>query len=343
VSRIELVAIALAGACLAAGCGGSDGGGAATRPAPDPTTAPAAGPSLPDAYAEEMAAGAAEIIVDPDATVARDEPTYVQREKHPSGTLSGICRFAGELVRTPPPPKTADLTDGPWAIRDPLEGEVDYYANINIRKPRYYRQSRRTIRPTHVVLMFRGVEAGRRPPLTPTGFMAIHGYLRGLRGNHGNRTNITFAPRGTRVTFFTYEAFPCTFVLSRGGSGEELFRGRVTYKDEGAERKKEVGGGKKIWIASRPDAIQSPILRDLGHYAVATARRPWQFGHLFLVDNPYVEVVGGSFEIRNVPAGRHRVEMIYHPPTARIGFFMSLVGVFLLCFVLVSFSWEWKS
>ncbi len=268
-------------------------------------------PEVPEEFTGELSAGETEIMVNEGPPAPRAEPAYLWKKDFPCGKLSGICRFVGPLVRRPPPPELADLARGEYAIRGPLKGEVGYYSNIKIRKPRFYR-GYPNLHPTHVSLIFRDIQVGRRPRLTPTGFMAIHGYVRGLRGNHGGNTNINFAPLGTRVTFFTYEAYPCTFLLTQLATGKNVFTGRVSYKDEGAERKKDVGRGHKIWIASKPNHIQSPILRQPGQYRVTTKRHPWKTGHLFLVDNPYVEVVSGGFEIKDLPPGKHRME-VWHP------------------------------
>ena len=303
-------------ALVLAGCRGSrqpgGGAGAKSRPASQ-ATRPAEEPKLPDEVAGALSAGATEILVNDDDIQARPEPTYVRKEDCPVGKLSGVCRFLGPLVRRPQPPGPEDLAKGPCAITEPLKGEVDYYTNIRIRKPQYYRNGRNGYpQPSHVVLIFREVKLGRRAPLTPTGFMAIHGYTKALRGNYGGRTNISFAPLHARVTFFTYEAYPCTFILSRADTGRNLFEGRVTYRDEGAKRAKDVGGGHRIWIASKPKPIQSPILRQPGRYTVTTRRHPWKVGHVFLVDNPYVAVVGGGFEVKDIPVGRHVVD-VWHP------------------------------
>jgi len=286
------------------------------RPTDDPATQAAtnpAAPEVPEQFAEDLSAGSTEILVNTDGPAVRAEPTYVRRPDCPSGKLSGICVFTGKL-KVPPTPKPEDLAKGPYAIKDPQPGEVDYYRNIKVYRPRYYRHGRRHREyfPTHVVLRMRDIKAGRRPPLMPTGFMAIHGYVKGLRGNHGNRTNITFAALNARVTFFTYEAHPCTFLLDRAETGERIFQGRVAYLDKGRKNAHEVGGGHKIWIASKPEPIQSPILRHPGLYRVSTVRHPWKIGCLFLVDNPYVEVVQGGFEIKDIPVGRHRMD-VWHP------------------------------
>jgi len=304
-------------AILAAGCGGGAGDDGRTKAESQPTTTrasqPASAPGMPEQFKAELTAGTTEILVNPDtAGVLHEEPTYVQKADAPCGKLSGVCRFVGRPQQAPPHP-AEDLVKGPYAIRDPVEGEVDYYQNIKIRGARYFaRTRRREIRPSHVVLMFRDVTEGRRAPLKPTGFFAMHGYVRALSGNYGGRTNITFTRPNTRVTFFTYEAYPCTFRLTRAEGGKRVFEGRVTYKDQGAKRAKEVGGGHKIWIASKPDPIQTPILRDLGLYKVTTKRHPWKLGYVFLVDNPYVAVVGGSFDIADLPVGKHRMD-IWHP------------------------------
>jgi len=279
---------------------------------PAATNVPAAVTNVPTELEREISAARTEIMVkvDPNAA-ARAEPTYTEVPDLPSGRLSGVCRFEppvrGRLDQVPP----ADLTNGPWACANPLPGELDYYVNARVRPPQYWRQEDRFISPTHVVLLFRDVRQGRRKPLLPTGFMAIHGYCRALSGNYGEGP-ISFAPAGSRPTFFTYEAFPATFVLTRADSGAELFRGKVSYVDEGRKNARQVGDGHSIWIASKPEPIQGPILREPGLYKVAVERRPWQFGYLWLVDNPYVAVVGGSFDIGDLPAGRLRVE-VWHP------------------------------
>jgi len=303
-------------AILSAGCGGageSDRPKAESQPTTTQASQPATGPSVPDEFKDELTAGSTEILVNADtAGLLREEPTYVQKADMPRGKLSGVCRFVGRPERAPAQ-AAEDLAKGPYAIKDPAKGEVDYYQNIKIRAPRYYTANRwREIRPSHVVLMFRDVAEGPREPLKPTGFMAMHGYVRALSGNYGGRTNITFTRPNTRVTFFTYEAFPCTFILTRADGEKRVFQGRVTYKDEGAKNAKEVGGGHKIWIASKPDPVQTPILQDLGLYKVTTKRHPWKLGYVFLVDNPYVAVVGGAFDIADLPAGKHRMD-IWHP------------------------------
>ena len=45
---------------------------------------------------------------------------------------------------------------------------------------------------------------------------------------------------------------------------------------------------------------------------MTTLRHPWKVGWLFMVDNPYVAVVGGGFEVLEVPVGRHVVD-VWHP------------------------------
>jgi len=309
---MRLPALGLGCLLAAAGCGD-------VKPAPKPppvTTEPAKqvqAPDVPDDFKDEFTAGETEVLVNADAAAPTGNKRYVQKPEHPSGTISGLCKFVKPpKARQPSGPQ--NLAEGPYAIKDRLDGEVEYYENIKIHAPSYMVRGRRRgqLFPSHVVLMIRDVKAGRRPPLMPAGFMAIHGYCKGLAGNYGARTNITFAALHTRATFFTYEAYPCTFYLTRAATGERVFEGRVSYKDKGRDRAKTVGGGREIWIASKPTPAQSPILREPGLYKVTTKRHPWKVGYLLLVDNPYAAVVRAGFEIRDVPVGRHRMD-VWHP------------------------------
>ncbi len=298
-------------AILLAGCGEPERDGA-NAPARQPTTRKADAPAIPEEFQEELTAGRTDILIDETAgSTVEAPPSYIQQADYPSGRLSGVCRFVGPVRRQSPPAEIGDAGKGEYAITDPMPGEVEYYNNIQIRRPQFYRSHPR-MAPTQVALIFRDVKVGSRRPLLPGGVMSIHGYVTSVAGNHSNRTPINFAPPNARVTFFTYEAFPCTFILSRVATGRQIFSGRVTYKDKGAERKTTVGGGHQIWIASKPDSIQSPILTEMGRYRVSTRRHPWKVGHLFVVDNPYVEVVGGSFDLKGIPVGRHRME-VWHP------------------------------
>ncbi|KKK83295.1 hypothetical protein LCGC14_2794820 [marine sediment metagenome] len=317
---------AVTAVCLALlpGCAEREPAPAASQPASRPAQVDKT-PDVPDEFAEELNAGATEILVNTDAASAPpDKPTYIQKQDYPSGTLSGVCWFEG-LQRKPRPPyprlpvpEVLDLAAGPDAIKDPMPGEVNYYKNIKIRRPVYAR-ARSGLFPTHVALMLRGVKVGRRPPLTPSGFMAMKGHCMALSGNYGDRTNLTFAPINTRVTFFTYEEYPCTWRVTRADTGKQLFEGKVAYKDLGKKNAHTVSAGHKIWILSKPKHIQSSILASAGLYNITTKRHPWKVGYVWLVDNPYVQVVSGSFVIKNVPVGKHRMD-VWHPvyePVAR--------------------------
>jgi len=280
-----------------------------------------------DGSDDDKAPGSMEVVVK--GTYDRSErETYKWDPKFPAGTIKGGCRLVKKKGTEFPTDEIIQLT-GANAIKDPAPKEQAYYENIGIKRRAWLSRMGRakdgyTYIPYNVAVMLRDVKVGRRPPLSRPVMMVRHGVIQpGDNSNHGGGT-VQFSPLHERAQFTTWDSFPSEIVVTRQGTTDVLFKQSVRYAQTENNKRKKNDKGPLVY---KPQFITTPLIREPGMYVVTDARHPWMRGYLFVVDNPYVTVTTYhkyyplcNFEIKDVPPGRHTLE-VWHPlykPVKRI-------------------------
>ena len=247
---------------------------------------------------DEEAQGGTEVLITTAAGGGSRRDEYVMDEKATRGALRGLCHFAGISGRIMVPDrKPVNLNAPENAIKDPTEGEKNYYENIKMKEPEYF-DSKGMVMGAFIIM--RGIKVGRLPPLNRPGFMAKNGTLNAL-GGHGE--NLCVGPLNERVTLGTFDKYPCDLVLTNIASKKVIFEGSVAYKDVSVTHNHTM-----------PQLLPSGVIRELGYYTCTCKRHPWQSSCLVVTDNPYVAMCNkdGQFEVPNVPIGTIKAE-IWHP------------------------------
>lgn len=292
----------------------------------DPTTKPEPEkkkelPKIPGAEAEEQA-GATEIVIK-DTTYAqsRKKDEYVQNDKLPAGTIEGLCFIASSAKSGKPAPPEPLTLEGAYAIKDPQNGELDYYRNLKVtaRKPDAYLGNGPgrlgNVGVWGVVLSLSNVKTGKRAPMSRPSFLVQKGQFGASWGSY-SASNFSFSALAERANVGTYDAFPCRAVFTFLSTKKQIFEGDVVSYDPAG--KKPLGGGGVEY--ARPTMAQSLPLMEPGMYQLTCARHPWQNAYLLVHDNPYVCVVQnhhdanqvGRFSMGDVPVGKHKL-IVWHP------------------------------
>jgi len=306
---------AVLAAALVAGCGDaqSKDRAPATKPTTqagdpnamnrvgDPSQPANLAPKVPDADDEDAQAGMEILVTNPRVDREADEGAYKRDATCPSGRLVGACRWAGKVInpRSVPGAKPIDCT-GPYAIKDPLKGEAEYFRNIRL-KERTYVGTYRGFFPTSVALMLRGIKKGRRAMVNRGNCMVREGRF---------RPHVQFNPIHERVMFGTYDSFATHVVMkSLDGSKTALDKNLSAFDRDTI---KPLGGG-GVHFTRRPTMLQSAVVHELGGYAITGKRHPWKAAYVFFVDNPYVVVSDrATFAMDHVPVGRWKMD-VWHP------------------------------
>jgi hypothetical protein len=273
--------------------------------APQRASATAKTPKLPDG---EDAEAAADVIIK-NTYDRHDKETYRMDEKAPVGHVRGACRFADCPTFRHNPPRLSDVPvdlSKPGSILDPKPGELDYYKGMKLVERRHIGALGDTYGPTDVVLMVHGVKAGRRAPLQRPVLIVKGGQIRTGGEFNYSQGNVQFAPLHERVQFFTWDTYPCRLVMAHAASGE------VFFETDLAKPKEDVEG----FRLTEQSMVQSPLLRKPGLYTITCKRHPWQKGHVFVVDNPYVAISNHAghgpspvFLVENLPLGKYQLEV----------------------------------
>jgi len=328
----NLAAAASLAACLS-GC----------RRAPEPAqtdgeqagTALATMPDVPGAADEKPAA--ADVLVKDDTVLKRfHKPTYVQDVKVPAGTLRGLCYVRTARRRRKPLPRShpVDIAKGPMAIKDPKEGEIEFFSKVRPRRPVYLGHHERTRRIGVVgaALFIPGIKKGLRKPMHWRNvFNTFNGRLSSFEGGPYDSSTLKFTPLKDRLIFRLYDPFPATFVLTDLSTGEVVCQ--QPMGGYGIQRRHPVGSGAEAGYlyadighnaSHNAPYTQSPRLKKLHNvYKLTSKRQPWIEGYAITVDNPYVVVTsrhgGGGFQIAGIPVGKWTLH-VWHPrlqPLAR--------------------------
>ena len=298
------VILAGALAALSAGCGDakSKDRAPATQPTTGPASQPAAvAPDVPEGGDEDAKAGMEILVTNPRFNRQADEGAYKRDPKCPTGRLVGDCRWAGKVInpRGVPVAKTIDCT-GPYAIKDPIKGEVEYFKNIGL-KQRLYVGTYRGFFPTSVALMLRGIKKGRRAMVSRGNFMVREGRF---------RPHVQFNPVHERVMFGTYDSFATHVVMKSLDGSKTVLDKNLSAFDR--DTIKPLGGG-GVHFTRRPTMLQSEIVHEMGGYKITGKRHPWKAAYVFFVDNPYAAVSDrATFTMDHVPIGRWKMD-VWHP------------------------------
>jgi hypothetical protein len=284
----------------------------------EPTTMPATTRAPAADEQREDEAGSDQMVTDDTVLERYEKPPYVQNVKVLTGTLKGICWIptGGKRIQLPKP-KAIDVAEGPNAVINPMDGEVHYYQQADLKERTWVAYNGRTLRygVGGAAVILRGIKEGPTPPL-PRGLFVTHkGKLYADPSSWGAFDLFTATCVKDRVTFHCYDIYPADIVLKDVRTGKVIHEGRMsgyTGDVDATDLQRTTTETRNV----EPSSLATPPLVQIGPYVAMCKRHPWQRAWVIVTDNPYLAITShkndGMFTIKQVPVGRWLAE-VWHP------------------------------
>jgi hypothetical protein len=271
------------------------------------------------------------LVTDRAAEERKAKTGYIHDPKLPGGTLKGICYVKYDKAVRLYPPFPLEL-EGDNAIRDPQEGEHEYYAS---RRPvpvvylgRYAPDEKR-YGVKGAVIRIPGIAAGRRRKFDRLRYQIdfrnhqiVPAKPEGRGVFNPSAYNVGVMHTKQLVQVLNLSLYGSHLVLTDPRTGEKMWE-QVAQRYHDPKFPGEHLGSNPVM--DRPTVYQIPRIDRSGAYVLTCRRHPWQKAYLVLSDNPYAAVSvddgdyrhrhpdrAGEFVIDGIPPGTHTVE-VWHP------------------------------